>query len=210
VGDVSSSFETTRKVSNYVQKSVEALRPLAETHHNKVLSAQTKMAATARTMLKEAYLTGCVLLALREKDAPFLSADRKTINGTDISRSAGYRYMELAEGWHLLQGAEVYHVAGALDHIKAQKALESLSDLEDQGEWTKEGETVEQKPRRKGAGGRPQSTLTSKLPGRISKLSADIRQGYHDDPRAALVGVTNAIRELELVRDEIQDYIEEG
>jgi hypothetical protein len=209
-GEVFSQSDTHRRVSEYLRRYGAAdLRKKVAAHHRNVSANQAKLVSVARKMLTEAYLTGCVLLALQQKaKGSFLTADHKLVAGTEVSKSTAYRYMALAEGWHLLGNAEtVMSITAALRHIEDEKHRPAdFSDLDEDLAHDDEGVIIPQRPTKTG---RPRAALADKLRRRVTMLVTDARSQIYDDPRAMQAALVDGISELQRLVEELDEYLAE-
>jgi hypothetical protein len=189
---------------------------LAEGKHEQAQAKAVRVVRLATQALQSADETGCVLLALQSKaKGSFL--DGKVVRGTEISKSAAYRYMDLAKGWHHLETFEgMPSQSAALRHIESEQGLKSLGTLEEPAdlEAAETGEDDDGNPvfvmGNSGKTGRPKSRFPEKLQRRVVTLIADTRLRYHDDPQEVLSALGRAIDDLEKLAAEVQEYIEEG
>jgi len=216
-GEVFDQAETLRRVSEYRRRfKTERLAALASSKHHQAQSKAVRVVKLAASALQSAYETGCVLMALQSKmKGSFL--DGGNIRGTDISKSAGYRYMDLAKGWHLLGNFDgMPSVSAALRHIEGEKAVAemmAMDELPSNGDDDRNGDDpplAGQQIAPRTRIGRPRSGLPDKVRRRVSTLVADVRQGYHEDPVGMIEALAIAKQEVEHLIGEVEEYRNAG
>jgi hypothetical protein len=204
VGHVDRQSTDTR-ISEYRRRhKLDRLSELAEHHHHEAQVHATKVREEALKALNSAYRCGCTLIALQEKAPHGSFLEDGKIRGTSMTKSTGYRFMDLARNAHRLNDFRGFpSLRGALEHIARKRRSEQQQEFEDLHELPPaEPITVNRKPRTK----RPWQDGVRK---RISGLVSDVRQQMHDDPNRTLEVISAGILELQQLQSELQDYIEE-
>jgi hypothetical protein len=220
-----SADETHRRIASYSRRyKLGELRRRAEAKHERVATAGIRLAKAARGMLLNAYDAGCLLVALRSKcqrdGERFLTTDKRLVEGTEITRTTAYRYISLAEHWHLLGGGaeQIWSINQALATIEQEKqrlaadaemdALVAMDDDEQQVVDAHHGQIGA--PQANGRrGGRPRAGTAERIRGRIASLVSQVESDLYDNPRSIVMELSHAIDRLGRLRDEAQAVIDE-